>query len=167
MLRLTISCLVAAAAVLAVPAHASVKQIKVKDSAFSEACANDRGRPGQCISQGGGGTGQGTYNQYEVCTQTSGTWSCHTVRCPTGNRGNCIVITNNSSPAKAVTIVKRYLDGGRNGQTGSNTPKSPGGGSSASNSSGNGSSGSGQSGGSATVAGGGHAIGGGCSGGVC
>jgi hypothetical protein len=162
MLKLTISCLLVANAVLATPALAGVKQIKVKDSAFSEACANDRGRPGQCISQGSGGTGQGTYNQYEVCTQTSGTWSCHTVRCPTGNRGNCIVVTNNN-PAKAVTVVKRYLDGSRNEQAGANTPKSPG-----SNSSGSGASGSGQSGGSsATVAGGGHAIGGGCSGGVC
>lgn len=162
MLKLTISCLVAAAAVLAVPAHASVKQIKVKDSAFSEACANDRGRPGQCNPAGSGGTGQNAYNQYEVCTQTSGTWSCHTVRCPTGNRGNCIVITNNS-PAKAVTVVKRFLDGGKNPQSGSNTPKSPGGNSSSGNSSGTGGSG----GSSATVAGGGHAIGGGCSGGVC
>lgn len=163
MLKLTISCLVAAGAILAVPAHASVKQIKVKDSAFSEACANDRGRPGQCNSAGSGGTGQNAYNQYEVCTQTSGTWSCHTVRCPTGNRGNCIVITNNTSPAKAVTVVKRFLDGGRNPQSGSNTPQSPGGNSSSGNSGSTGGSG----GSSATVAGGGHAIGGGCAGGVC
>lgn len=156
MLKLTVACVLAATAALATPAHASVKQIKVKDSAFSEACANDRGRPGQCISQGSGGLGQGSYNQYEVCTQSGGNWSCHTVRCPTGNRGNCIVITNNN-PAKAVTVVKRYLDGNRNEQAGSTPPKSPG----------SGSSGSGSSGSSATVAGGGHAIGGGCSGGVC
>lgn len=158
MLKLTITCLVAAAAVLAVPAHASVKQIKVKDSAFSQACANDRGRPGQCNPDGSGVIGEIAYNQYEVCTQTNRVWSCHTVRCPTGDRGNCIVITNNS-PAKAVTVVKRYLDGNRNEQAGSTPPKSPG--------SGSGSSGSGSSGSSATVAGGGHAIGGGCSGGVC
>lgn len=152
--------------VLAIPAaEASIKQIKVKDSAFSDACANDVGRPGACKNRGSGGTGDGAYNQYEVCTQTAGRWTCHTVRCPTGDRGNCIVISN-SSPAKAVTVVKSYLNGGKNPQAGSTMPKSPGGNSSSGSSAGNG--GNNNSGSSATVAGGGHAIGGGgCAGGVC